>query len=240
MMIEDFIVISKSILDSKGILQILNHSRDLGEEARIFINRLIQTSNTFLRRDELFKIMSWTPIEDLSFNSQNDERTIKKYVDLSYVHTSAFFGEIAAFSLDNHIVLKRYKHGGTPIYYFDESIKGFDYMTIISDKDNFKSIAAIPFKTGIFLEYEKFSKRLSSIILEMVENKQIKNSFENPKILPKPHREVMTNFSDPKSINMELAKRFNLDNLDIRDRYDVKAILKTPNKWRYYQRFSGD
>jgi hypothetical protein len=188
MYIEDLVVLAASLLEEKNFYEefLSPSSGDLGGAIKCFFKNIERLSD-----EEILKIRSSIDMPSVMPSSQL-AMTAKKVQDIHIKKFRSDLKELRDFGESNHLIYKRFKHGGMPITNATVTkapagspLSIFDTCSIVSVGDNpLQDIAVIPSSSKVLQRYQKLVVKIQQILIGIIDNRFTALQREIPSIFP--------------------------------------------------------
>jgi len=122
--------------------------------------------------------MSYLDIEQISTDGEW-KGLLRKHFDYHVEKVRRILQKIASFSKANHVLYKRFKHAGMPIFGSllpkppaSPPLDEFETFTLVAEGPNpFEDIVTIPYSKDVMKRYEKIIAELQTLLREMTQNR---------------------------------------------------------------------
>ena len=146
---------------------------------------------------------------ELAISDTKLAETVKKIQTYNVTKIRSLLAELKDFGNSNHIVYKRFKHGGMPIISPSLQLAPqtgqlaiFDTFSIVSEgEDPMHDIRIIPFSNQVLKRYEGLIEKIQKVLLEMIDNRIRCIQRQVSRIFFKSYNKHEVSLDDEKEIN---------------------------------------
>ena len=172
---EDLVVLGESFRRDKEFYSefLAPAAGDLGKTVQTYFEKVKD-----LTKEDILKMMCWIDMESVISDTELAE-TVKKIQTYNVTKIRNLIAELKDFGNSNHIVYKRFKHGGMPLIFpalqlapQTGALAIFDAFSIVSEgEDPMLDIRIIPFSNEVLKRYEALIEKIQNVLLEMIDNR---------------------------------------------------------------------
>ncbi len=174
MYVEDLAILAESFHLNRDFYELLmDENVDIGDKTGKFINEV----DSFTHK-KLLQIMSYLDTDQISLD-EKWRGLLKKHFDYHIEKVRRILQEIASFSKANHLIYKRFKHAGMPI--FVNSVPNppsslpldkFEAFNVVAQGSNpVEDSVIIPYSKSVMKRYEKIINELPTLLQELTQNR---------------------------------------------------------------------
>jgi len=177
MYIEDLAILAESFLLKKDFYElIIDKNIDIGKKTGEFIQGI-----DYLTDENISQIMNFINVQQIISDDRYGE-LLKQHLNYHVETARSKLKEIRKFSSSaNHLLYKRFKHGGMPIIPNvlqqpprSGALSVFEVLNIVAEgSDPFKDIIIIPYSKDVLRGYEKIIENVQTLLQEIVKNRRI-------------------------------------------------------------------
>lgn len=185
-------------------------SGDLGDAIKVFFKKIQDLAN-----EDILKMMNWIDMKSIISDTALAE-SAKKIQLYNINRVRNLLRELKDFGNSNHIVYKRFKHGGMPIISpaiqlapQTGPLSLFETFSIASEgKDPMRDIRIIPFSADVLKRYEGLIERIQKILLEMIDNRIKCIQRQIDRVFPKSYDTRQIPIEDAEQIDEQIQSYF--------------------------------